>query len=302
MKTGEPLQSGINPEGQADGAARTLRPREIQRGVVAYLDVLGTKGVPSGAAAIDYATRLLGLRKFADSQIKGAMGLLRSFYAVLAEAPGLAEASVDHFSDSTFLWVPIDEGHEFIALSEISAVLVRLVHYGFAHRLPLRGAVSIGSFVVGEGIFVGDAVAEAVEWERLAQWSGVVFAPSASGPVIEQTDKAPEDPRLSDFAWVPVPTRGSPLAPTMNLLTLAWPNYLTDDFRPRIDRMYLSEPMSLEVASKYLNTISYFDEVRSLASSGQIPPPSEAGLQIVRQVWDGDNGVTVLPPAPPLPE
>jgi hypothetical protein len=216
-------------------------------------------------------------------------GLFQSFLGVLTKSPGLAEESVDHFSDSIFLWVPVDPGQEMVALSEISSVLVRLFHYGLAHHLPLRGAVSIGGFVAGDGIFVGDAVAEAVEWERVAQWSGVVFAPSASGPVIELTEKDSMDERLADFAWATVPTRGSPLAPTMELLTLAWPNFLPIDYRPRIDRMYLSQPMSVEVAAKYLNTITYFDEVHQMSTDGEIPPPGTASRLLVQHIWDDEG-------------
>ena len=271
----------------------------IERGVVAYLDVLGTKGVPSGPLAVDYARRLSAFHDFAESQVMGAMGLLRSFFAVIAESPSLAEESVDHFSDSLYLWVPIDEGKDFVAVEEIAGVLIRLFHYGLAHKLPIRGGVSIGPFVAGKGIFIGEAVAEAVEWERVAQWSGVLFAPSATSPVIREENNPSMRDHLSDFAWCHVPMKDSPIRSGAELLALAWPNYPPEDLRDRIERLYLAGPLPMEVAAKYINTQGFLDEVRDMVAKGELRPPREADRHIVQAIWDGDTNVTVLPPARP---
>lgn len=270
-------------------------PRRIDRGVVAFLDVLGTKGVPSGQPAVEYAKQLLAFREFSDREVHGTVGLIRSFFAVMTDNPSLAEESVDHFSDSLYLWVPIDPGREFEAVDEIARVLIHLFHYGLAHQLPLRGAVSIGPFVAGKGVFVGAAVAEAVEWERVAQWSGVLFAPSATSPVIRTAADPSQRARLTNFAWANVPTRDFTIASGARLLALAWPRYPPDDLRDRIERLYLSNPLPLDVSAKYLNTQIFLDDVREPEEGDDVPGPSEAEKAIVRLIW-GDRGSTAGTP------
>jgi hypothetical protein len=272
------------PAGTAPEAERA-RPVE-QRGIVAYLDVLGTKGIPSGRAAVERALGIRGLHAYINSQVSGVNGRFRAaVLGVLRDSSVRSEGTIHQFSDSVFLWVPTRKRQEFSALSDLASVLIRTLHYGLRHRLPLRGGVSIGRFVADEGVILGEAVAEAVEWERVAEWSGVVLAPSATNPVIRELAQPRGLNRTREFAWADVPTKGSPIPSGTELMTLAWPNVDFPSLRGRIDEMYLSTPLPVEAAAKWIHTMEYFDEIARQLVQKEILPAYPSNQRIIRGIW-----------------
>jgi hypothetical protein len=46
-------------------------------------------------------------------------------------------------------------------------------------EIPVRGAISFGSFAIQDNIFIGKAVDEAASWHEYADWIGVHLTPSA---------------------------------------------------------------------------------------------------------------------------
>ncbi len=270
-----------------EGANAEQVPHEVTQGIVAYLDVLGTRGVTSQKDALEHARRIRGLHKFIDDQIGGISGLIRAFFAVLARTPLLSTGNVAQFSDSMFLWVPLEPGNEFLTLSDLTSVLVRVFHYGLKNRLPLRGAVSIGPFVVDEGIFVGEAVAEAVDWERIGDWSGVILAPSATSLVIRELQRGNGYALPAEFAWAKVPTKGSSVPSGTKLMVLAWPNVGLSKLRERLEGMYLSAPLPVDVAVKWIHTMDFVDYVTDQVRAGKIEPPNMAYQKLIGMIWDG---------------
>ncbi len=188
-----------------------------------------------------------------------------------------------------FLWVPVEPGKEFSALSDLASILIRVFHHGLKSRLPLRGAISIGPFVVDRGIFVGQAVTEAVEWERVGDWSGVILAPSATTPVIRESGKPGGFERPAEFAWAKVPTKGSSVPSGMDLMVLAWPNVGLPTLRERLEEMYISAPLPVDIAVKWIHTMDFVDYIADQVEAGKIKSPNGAYQRLIRVIWEGEK-------------
>jgi hypothetical protein len=268
-------------------------PREFDRGVVAFLDVLGTKSIATTEAALDYVRRLRQMREFVNFQLKGLAGLLRTIFAVISGTPGLVEETAVPFSDSIVIWVPVDKGKDEEAIIEVATVVSHLIHFGLANQLPLRGAISVGPFVADGDVIVGSAIAEAVEWEGIADWSGVLLTPTAASCLRQRpTD---DTTRISRELFVSgsVPLKSGTLDPSTELVALAWPNSGPANLKERIVGLYLSKAQPIDVTAKFLNTLGFVDRVQSAKAAGTIPNPGASEESIVRMVWDTEPDLLV---------
>jgi hypothetical protein len=267
------------------GPASRVAELALRKGIVAYLDVLGTKDLRGESAMLERAKALRDLAAFGRNEVQGPLASVVNFFtSLLTGRPGLAEQQLQPFSDSMMISIPIT-GDGVLELSTLSDLLLKVFHYGMARGLPLRGAVSVGRFIAtADNIFVGEAVNEAVEWEKVAEWSGVVLAPSASS--IVKIMRKRKDPGAGLFVDCDVPVKPGYQGLARDSTVLNWPVYGPPDLAEQVETRYLSEPMPADAAQKMLNTVRFIRTVKKAAEDGTIPPPSKATNLLVLTVWE----------------
>lgn len=211
-------------------------------GAVTFLDVLGWRGIWAREQASDPVERLRTLLRKAQSTAEAASqrGGLRG-----------VTTEVKSISDTIVLQTA---GAATDALSLHAEVCAALVALSIEQRLPLRGATAYGEFLPGvdphDTIVVGPAVDEAASWHEATDWIGVVLTPSAA--LAAARDKGVGNKWVT-YDAIPV-KRGRMLG----LHCLDWRPAWVGGADALHDAFSQMGPLIVEVAPKYLNTLSFF--------------------------------------------
>jgi hypothetical protein len=241
-------------------------PPHEAHGIVVYLDVLGTRrsGVPE--SALEHAQRLSRLREYeitvgqpTEDGLSLAIGVILS---LLAGKNLFFQQKTDQFSDSIFGWVEVNKDVE-LALSQVIDWSTHVFHFALRQGLLLRGAIAIGSVVRGDGILVGEAANEAYEWESIADWGGIVLAPTAC----LEARKFRRDNDQGGWARWTLAQYDVPMKPPYgqlgrHALVVAWPLFGPEELRDRLQRAFGSGPVPAEVSVKHQNTIEFVQWIR----------------------------------------
>jgi hypothetical protein len=96
--------------------------------------------------------------------------------------PALFSLDVKHayFSDTIFMWVPLEK----IFAAPFVAHCATFVCECLEMEIPVRGVIALGEAVMDEktGTYIGTPIVEGAECEKIQEWLGVAFAPSATWP------------------------------------------------------------------------------------------------------------------------
>lgn len=126
--------------------------------------------------------------------------------------------------------------------------------------LAFRGAISVGSFYKVAGTLLGPAVDEAAWWHDKTDWVGAILTPSAE----HQLEMVyADDSKFADFFY---PKWNIPFKPGVGGVNraLGWPSPPGKDDRTQrqlIADILLQPPVIDDVATKYRNTIAFWDQV-----------------------------------------
>ena len=257
--------------------------------IVAYLDVLGTRFKNRNEDAVLRAKRLTELKDFVSSTAEFSPGgglfaiipVIVEIATAMSGAPAWSQRRANQFSDSILISVPA-EGDLTRVLGLTTSVLMQIFHFGLSHGLPLRGAVSYGPAVFAEGVAVGDSVYEAVEWEQLAEWSGVLFAPSA-GLLVDAAWKAGKP---IDSIPYSAPLKTGYQALSTNCPVLSWPMAGPANLVPILKSRLLGAPMPLDAAVRLSNTIQFAEYVRNRSDLTSSYPQTTGMSSIVETIWE----------------
>ncbi len=209
-----------------------------QTGVVAFLDVLGWKGVYD--------------RK------DNAVGALRSLIQeedVRAEkfrGKFSQEIVIKSISDTVVVLLACSQNEISSGIMAVGEICEHFISRSIVSELPMRGAVSYGEFFQEGNIFVGKAVDEAAAWHEYADWIGVHLTPSAEFvfvPQEEQTLWQPYAPPLKNkLNWE---------AHCVNW-TRSWED--RDEALEGIKRSFCQlGPIVPEIAGKFTNTLKFIE-------------------------------------------
>jgi len=189
-----------------------------REGAIAFLDILGFKGIWT---------------KMPPEQIikiiKGIIAeLLKSTKIVSNEKKHYGNLDVTVISDTIIIEFM---GETYKTTIFIAEVIQRIFFPFLAKKLPIRGAVTFGTYYRSGNIYVGPAIDDVAEWYNKANWMGVILTPSATMSLeagycdinFETLQKT-----LNKF-WIKYPI---PLKKFLNkknnitLYALNWPNHL----------------------------------------------------------------------------
>jgi hypothetical protein len=161
--------------------------RKFHVGVVAFLDVLGTRSIHSDAELSGEVERRVRVQSefAADPYTRVWTGIFQLMEAFLPTKDKITDADREinrravAFSDSIVITAWRDERPQELVeriASEIAPRILSAIRSG----VFLRGAISFGQFYSDEyGLILGPAAIDAVEWAEQAEWVGVQLTPSA---------------------------------------------------------------------------------------------------------------------------
>jgi hypothetical protein len=223
----------------------------VKTGVVAFIDVLGVKGL---WARIDP-------KEF----MKSWKSVLRLFSVSRKAISKEYQYSVQQTSIRAFSEVdPIDY---FLFMCD-------LLIFPFFHALDkgiyLRGVISIGRFEISKTIILGPAIDEAAEWYTKYDWFGISLTPAASYGLQKLIDKGFDQSKISKiFVKYNIPMKSE--IDAIKSFTLNWPYGLVsflishgekESFgRSMILERFSKSQIGVETYRKYKNTLAFWDYV-----------------------------------------
>ena len=231
----------------------------MKNGVIAILDVLGTKGI--------------WLREDTKEVVRKWDVLLNDFEDFKKfnneDPKSSGKANVKSFSDTIIITHTGDEYDELGLLNDMGFHLSLPFCNALVEGIFLRGAISTGKFEETENMVIGPAVDEAVAYYQRYDWIGISVSPSASFLLDEYLN---DGDKLDWFSLYDVPVSPSMQLSnsTENVWVLKWPTTLKDayifqenDLVPKSLLLHkFSETIIMpDVISKYKNTITYYNKI-----------------------------------------
>jgi len=145
--------------------------------LIAFLDVLGFSKLLETEALLD-------VHKKYSSFIDQAKTM--TFYQTVGDNTGRTNFAFAQFlSDS--LVVVSNEVNDIYNINSFIAAVHFLLEIGFTNKLPLRGAIGQGDFLIDEerDIFLSERLPELVKLEGCQEWTGCVILESCEQTILE---------------------------------------------------------------------------------------------------------------------
>ena len=241
----------------------STKETRMQEGVVAFLDALGVKGIWTRANPVEVIDSWEYVLKIFDQCIEKAQDEAGPLYK---------DVYIRAFSDTVIV---ILKGKDPARLIPAMAELISPPFFaGLLKGIYFRGVISIGKFYQSQTLVIGPAIDEAAEWYTQPDWIGVSTAPSASFGIERLVEDGYDISKW--FVKYSIPIKNGI---EENGWAVAWPNRdrIGDEVikqqygittRSLILDVFASRPISISAASKYKNTLAFFDFVMELNNKG----------------------------------
>jgi hypothetical protein len=238
---------------------RMQKEARMQEGVVVFLDALGVKGIWARAEP--------------ENVISSWQGVLKRLYESIEKSPkagsvGDKAECLDYnivaFSDTVIITLKCtDDPAAHVPL--VAKIVSDPFFFALLKGIYFRGVIAIGKFYQSETLVIGPAIDEAAEWYTQPEWMGVSTAPSASFGLSRLEDQKANVSKW--FVKYDIPAKGGL---QKDEWALAWPREALKEsivsdkhLTPRglILDAFANRPISVSAASKYKNTLAFFDYV-----------------------------------------
>ena len=162
-------------------------------GAVTFLDVLGWKGIYKDR--LDAIANLQGLIKDTESCAEEITQHINRYEKINGKDIATKIISI---SDTIVILSEGDDAYLTIKIhSEICSRILKLSMQNY--KLPLRGAISYGSYSCENNILIGKAVDEAASWHESTDWIGVILSPTAQFLIADRDLKS-----IVDYKDIPL--------------------------------------------------------------------------------------------------
>ncbi len=252
-----------------------------RNGIVAFFDILGyesllRKNEPEIAAKIVIRT-FKKIPKIIPEKILDAIPNPEAKQLALNV---LADMKWNIFSDTIFSSIPVDTYFDHVI--NIRKVMVFLASCIFLQRdlfdagLPIRGALSMGHFILSDNCFVGPPVIEAYKLCVAQNWSGVAICPETGDELLRLINHTSAIRTILGVQYFltkyPVPFNDKT---KKNLLCLRWGDASNlvepywGDFREYVESKFSDHRKDVDekVKPKMENTISFLQFCRNCPAS-----------------------------------
>jgi hypothetical protein len=224
---------------------------------VVFLDALGIKGVLAREEPDD----IIGPWEHVIASFKES--ILKNQQTERRICGDPADYHIIAFSDTIILAAACEDPVASIPL--MAEIVCRPFILALMKSIYLRGVISLGKFHGSDRLMIGPAVDEAAEWYTQPDWIGVSAAPSAWFGINRLIDQGFN---ISEwFVKYDVPMKSGK---EEDGWALAWPLQMPKETlektknltaRTLILNAFASKPVGVAAASKYKNTLTYFDRV-----------------------------------------
>lgn len=144
-----------------------------KKGAVTFLDVLGWKGIYQKTDDTNKALNsLLSLVNRANEFVEKNMNNKYNELRVIWQ-------KTDVFSISDTIVILTECNDPATAIKIHADICSYILPLSVKDRIPLRGAISYGSYNYKDRMMVGAAIDEAASWHESTDWIGVVLSPTA---------------------------------------------------------------------------------------------------------------------------
>jgi hypothetical protein len=160
---------------------------ESKNSLVAYFDILGYQSFLKSNSALETAEKVFELVKGAPKKAIAHWGKSKSFKGDEGQA-AIASVKTLVFSDTIVISCPMEKDvpHEMYSML-IASLSIHVAGFMFNDGLPVRGAITFGSFIFDETCIAGEAVVDAHTLCQSLDLAGIAFSPKFS----EHVDKSP---------------------------------------------------------------------------------------------------------------
>lgn len=175
-----------------------------------------------------------------------------------------------YFSDTILMWVPLERMYADAFVSHCATFVCEAL----AMNVPIRGAIALGEAVMDRetGTYIGMPIVEAASCEKIQEWLGVAYAPSATWPPF----MAEVHPNLFMEYDIPVkPGHEEELPPVALDWTRRWEELFESPASTKLIEVNNAKPHE-----KLQNTISYVEHCNRNLDWHKQPPEYFEGKRL----------------------
>jgi len=224
----------------------------MKKGAVAFLDILGFKGIWATKPEQEILSMLLEIPKVATA----------SYNKPDSKWPESQLPEVTILSDTIIVTI---ESESPLSLLLLCSIVFDIYIHLLRQRMFARGAITWGEFTQSGPVFLGPAIDDAAAWHEQADWIGVIATPKSSYFIDRMGNRHFKngDHRIDPFIKYPVPLKDGK---TINLNALTWPAFLQAGYKDNSDLgiektltgcFSEQSPFGRDVHLKYENTLSF---------------------------------------------
>ena len=232
----------------------------MKKGAVAFLDILGFKGIWSSREEEEILKSLFEVQSIVASRSR--------IPPKDSGWPSVGEPNVTILSDTIVITMESDHQASLLLLAEIVTDVIR--HF-LRSGLMLRGAIGWGEFTQRGNVFLGPAIDDTAAWHEATDWVGVIATPVTSFSIdrLSNINFAWEGKPLPAYVRYDVPLKGEKKT---NLHALNWPGFLQCGYpsdsgktvRQLMTKIFSEQqPFDASVLKKYDNTLEFIDRIAS---------------------------------------
>jgi len=232
----------------------------VEKAAIAFLDILGFKGIWQSRETEDVLQLLSGIQK----------NIVETYMQPPPDPnwPKYEPPKITILSDTI---VVILESEHPSCLFLIANIIGRLYHYFIQHNLFLRGAVSWGEYSQKDSTFIGPAIDDVASWYEASNWIGTVLTPKTNYVMELFTTMEFPINKIQAIPYIKyhVPAK---TGKTNHLYSLNWPaflqatwqNFPNNEERAQVKELILTafanQPaFDGSVLEKYENTLQFID-------------------------------------------
>lgn len=212
-------------------------------GAVMFCDFLGWKGLWKNDIeheALKNANRLVGKIAKKFEELTNESLPLNKYFPV---------STLLSISDTIALMTPMVYNIDKPKLFSLYSKIGKFILENSIEIFPLRGAFTIGEFNYTNNIMIGPAIDEAASWHELADWIGIILAPTAQFEYdITELSKRPEE--IIQYEQIPLKVNKGCLR-----YCISW-NEPKDAI---INIVRKNKSLIPEIANKYINTYNFLN-------------------------------------------
>ena len=226
--------------------SETPQKNPSKTGAVTFLDVLGWKGM-----WLLHENPIPALLKVVERTREEATKISKQ-YAETKEFRGIENITeVISISDTIAIF---SEGETELTIELQAKICSWLLEHALSEeKIPLRGAISYGSYSKLDNVMQGRAVDEAASWYEFVDWIGVVLTPSAH---LKISQKKSITECITHYEKIPFKKS----VPNLNTCVDWNFNAKMKKLEEIVVEMGVLTP---EIAPKYLNTLAFLNRKKS---------------------------------------